>query len=208
MKMFQKEYIKNLPDCYKKDKTSNNYKLLQIAKDSTDSFRGTLAEIQDSLDLNKVTGKTLDLYGEMVGQSRGLANDEQYRMLIVTRIMRNLSNGSHKSVVGALSLILNCSSSEISLIDTENKSCSVTMSNIDLRVVQAAGMSTSQFTQIVKALLPVGVVVEPFNFDGTFTFSDVDNEYDEETGFSNDEGTIGGYLGVLSQEANDTILPI
>lgn len=208
MKLFQKEYIKNLPDCYRKDTSSNNYKLLQVAKESTDSFRDTLAEIADSLDLNNVTGKTLDLYGEMVGQSRGMANDEQYKMLIITRIMRNLSNGSHKGVVNALSSILNCDPSEISLIDTEDKSCSVTMSNIDLRVVQAAGMSTSQFTQIIQTLLPVGVAIEPFNFDGTFAFSNVENEYDEEAGFSNAEGTIGGYLGVLSRDTNDTILPI
>lgn len=209
MKMFQSEYIKNLPDCYAKDKDSNNYKLLSIAKYSIDKSRAENEKIYESLDLNKATGKTLDLYGEMVGQSRGLANDEQYRILIKTRLMRNLSNGSNKSIVASLATILNCKMSEISLSDKSDAPCTVTLSKVNLYSVQAAGLTTKQFESILKTLLPVGVVFETFSYDGTFEFSETESEYDESKGFCDVEGgTIGGYLGALSSDDDSTILPI
>lgn len=208
MKLYQEEYIKNLPDSYRKDKDSNNCKLLELAKYSVEDLRKTLQQLVDSLDLNNATGKTLDLYGEMLGQNRGLSTDEQYRMLIKTRIMRNLSNGSNKSVVNSLAAILNCNSSEISIQDTENKTCSVSISSIPLETVLLAGMSTKQFEALIKTLMPVGVTFEQFAYDGTFTFSDLENEYNETEGFSDvEEGTIGGYLGVLSGDENGVILP-
>ena len=36
----------------------------------------------DCLDLNQASGKTLELYGDTMGQRRGLLNDEQYRYMI------------------------------------------------------------------------------------------------------------------------------
>lgn len=209
MKLFQTEYIKNLPDCYAKGRESNNYKLLSIAKYCIDKSRLENEQIYESLDLNKATGKTLDLYGEMVGQSRGLANDEQYRILIKTRLMRNLSNGSNKSIVASLATILNCEPSEISITDKEDESCTIVLSNINLHTVQEAGLTTAQFETLIKTLLPVGVKFEPFSYDGTFTFSDNENEQSDTEGFCDIEGgTIGGYLGILSSDENNTVLPI
>lgn len=209
MKDFQEEYIKNLPDCYRKDKDSNNYKILQLAGHSVEGIKEVLTDIDGSLDLNKATGKTLDLYGDMVGQSRGRANDKQYLMLIKTRIMRNLANGSNKSVVNCLSSILNCDPSEISIKDTPNKPCTVTISNIPLQTVLEADMTTTQLLSLIKTLMPVGIVFETVSFDGTFSFSDSENEQSTTEGFCDVEGgTIGGFFGLLSSDEDNTVLPI
>ena len=209
MKMFQEELIKNLPDCYRKDEESNNYKLLNIFDYYIEKMRSAAEETREKIKLDNATGKTLDLYGEMVGQVRGQATDDQFRMLIKTKIVRNICSGSHKSMVDSLAAILNCKSSDISIKDTPDKMCSVTIGNVPLGAVLTAGMSTSQFEMLIKSLLPAGVTFEPFTYDGTFTFSTVDNEYNEAEGFSDVEGgDIGGYLGVVAGAENDIILPI
>lgn len=209
MKMFQEELIKNLPDSYRKDKDSNNYKLLSIFDYYIEKMRSSAEEMREKIKLDNATGKTLDLYGEMVGQVRGQATDDQYRMLIKTKIVRNLCSGSHKSTVDSLAAILNCKPSDISVKDTPNKMCSVTIGNIPLGTVLTAGLSTSQFEMLFKSLLPVGITFERFTYDGTFSFAATEGEQSETEGFTDIEGgTIGGYLGTFSINADDIVLPI
>lgn len=208
MKLFQETLIDNLPDCYKKDKGSNNYKLLELSKKNVDAFRECLISIENSLNLNNARGATLDLYGKLVGQSRGLATDEQYILLIKTRIMRNLANGSNKGVVGALCAALNCKQSQVHITDTDNP-CEVLIT-VPLGSIIEAELTVKQFNQLVKSILPVGVVLSANTiYEGTFEFSAAENEQDETAGFCDVEGgTIGGYFGALSSEENETVLPI
>ena len=77
----------NLPDAYAKAPTSNNYKILEIERRESEFLREGLKNIESILDINNATGKTLDLYGGRVGQKRGLATDDQYRVLILARII-------------------------------------------------------------------------------------------------------------------------
>lgn len=107
----------NLPDVFAKDPNSNNYKILEIVRRESVILRGRSAFVESILDISNASGKTLDLYGERVGQKRGLATDDQYRVLILARILRNLSNGSYNSVVKCLSMIFNCDPSEIHFED-------------------------------------------------------------------------------------------
>lgn len=208
MKLFQETLIDNLPDCYKKDKGSNNYKLLELSKKNVDAFRECLISIENSLNLNNARGATLDLYGKLVGQSRGLATDEQYILLIKTRIMRNLANGSNKGVVDALCAILNCKQSQVHITDTDNP-CEVLIT-VPLGSIIEAELTVKQFNQLVKSILPVGVVLSANTiYEGTFEFSAAENEQDETAGFCDVEGgTIGGYFGALISEENETVLPI
>ena len=98
-KRFDKDnYAKNLPDAFAKNPESNNYKILEIEHTAQVDMLKTLHEIYECLNLEKATGKTLDRYGDRVGQIRGAATDEQYRTMIKARMLRNLTNGSYKSV--------------------------------------------------------------------------------------------------------------
>lgn len=208
MKLYQENHINNLPDYYNKEKTSNNYKILELSDYNVTKLRKTLKDIENSLNLNNAKGKTLDYYGELVGQSRGLATDEQYILLIKTRILRNLVNGSNKSITDALCAILDCEKSQMYITETTNP-CEITIT-LSLGTIISAELTVKQFNRLIQTLIPVGVVLSPNSlYEGTFEFSAIENEYDENAGFCDVEGgTIGGYFGALSSEKNETVLPI
>lgn len=201
------EHIKNLPDVFKKTKDSNNYKILEIERYAVNKFRAVLQELRDSLDLDLATGKTLDFYGELVGQDRGVANDDQYRLLIKTKIARNLSNGSYNSVIENIAKTLKCDKSEITISETDTPLV-VELGGIPLDTIIKADLTAAQVTALVKSLLPVGVTLGSFLFEGTFEFAETESEYDEEKGFSDNEGTIGGYLGMTASDGQERVLPI
>lgn len=206
---FNKEnHAKNLPDVYKQSTDSNNYKILELERVTCISLREALQEINQILDLDNASGKTLDFYGERVGQPRGKATDEQYLIMIKSKIMQNLCNGSHKSIIDSICMTFNCEPSEVILKDDQNNTCAVVISSLPLNIINKAGLTTEQTVAMIKRLLPVGVTLTSFLFDGTFEFSDSESDYDETKGFSDDSGTIGGYLGVTQSDTTDEVLPI
>lgn len=189
--------VKNLPDVYCKSDDSNNAKILQIEKRAMDKLRDAIREIDDSLDLDKATGATLDLYGDMVGQPRGKAIDSQYRLLIKTRIIRNLANGDYNGIVNLLSLIFGCAPAEIVLTELDEP-CKVRMEALPIAVLNAMVINVNTAVQIIKELLPVGVMLESAEFTGTFEFSGgTELVYDADAGFGDIDQTIGGYLGYM-----------
>lgn len=208
MKFFQEEFIKNFPDCYNKQPTSNNYKLMELLKYDNEKFRMVLQELADSLNLENATGYTLNLYGDMVGQNRGLANDEQYKVLIKTKLTRNRCNADYKSIVNCVCQILNCSPSDILLEEIENQ-CAVRAEFVPLEKILAADLTPSQFTQILNSLLPAGITLESSLYSGTFMFSDSEMEASTDAGFCQNEGEdYGGYFGILSDDESTVVLPI
>lgn len=198
----------NLPDAYKKTKDSNNFKILEIERCQVNDFRQTLQQLSDCLDIDNATGKTLDLYGEMVGQPRGLATDDQYLIMIKARIMRTLSNGCYESIMNAICMTFGCSPSLVYIKESEQP-CVVEAVSLPLDIIMRSGLTVSQTNEIVRRMLPVGVRLETSLFEGTFEFAENEGEYDEEAGFNDVEnGTMGGYFGALGEDKNETILPI
>lgn len=197
---------KNLPDAYSKANDSNNAKILAIEKSALDSLRETINAIYESLDINNARGKTLDLYGEMVGQARGVATDEQYIVLIKNRIIRNLSNADHASIVNAICITFGCDPSEILLTETEG-ACSVRLEGIPFDAINRNNLDANTAIQIARLLMPVGVTFESLNFNGTFEFGGDSLVYDEEAGFADEAQTIGGYLG-LAPDTGKVDLPV
>lgn len=194
----RKNHAKNLPDSYKKTKDSNNYKILEVERLACAKLRETLYEIDSILDINNATGKTLDLYGERVGQSRNGATDEKYLCMIKAKIMQNLSNGSIPSIQRALCAIFDCDPSQVSITNGD-KPCTVVVSNLPLETITKAGFSIEQAEKIVQSLLPVGVNLETFMIEGTFVFAENDGLIDANVGFSDVDGGTGGYFGTLDE---------
>lgn len=209
MKQFDDQnYVNNLPDCYEKSKTSNNYKILSIEKYSIDGVNKDISDIFDSLNLNNATGKTLDLYGEMLNQPRGVATDDQYILLIRSKIMRNLSSGDYRGVVNAICHTFECDASEVLIIE-KDEPCVVELVVLPLKVIVKAGLTTKQTVAMVKQLLPIGITLESFLFEGTFAFADNETSQDNKAGFCDvEDGIIGGYFGILYGEDDEPILPI
>lgn len=210
MKAFQDDHVKNLPDVYRKDKGSNNSKILQIEKDAVNDFRKSLNEIDHILNIENATGKTLDMYGERIGQKRGSATDEQYLALIKTKITQNLANGTHKSVVEGIAFALKCDPSEIALTDGEAP-CSIEVKSLPLETITKAGFTAEQVVALINRMIPCGGKLSSFMFEGTFEFCESESAMvvDEEAGFCDVEGgNIGGYFGVTTGDSSVSDLPI
>lgn len=209
MKQFDDlNHANNLPDYYKKSEASNNYKILAVEKFPIDNFETDLSNVFKSLDLDSANGKTLDLYGEMLEQPRGTATDEQYILMIRSKIMRNLSGGDYPSVLNAICNTFKCEPSQVCIVEKDDP-CTVELVVMPLDIINKAGMTTKQTVAMIQRLLPVGITLESYLFEGTFSFSNSETEYNETAGFCDIEGgTIGGFFGILYGEDNEPILPI
>lgn len=198
--------VKNLPDAYCKKADSNNAKILEIEKIALDTLRREVSAIFDSLDIDKAYGKTLDLYGEMIGQARGVATDEQYRVLMKSRLVRNLSDADHASIVRAICVTFNCDPSEV-LLTEPGEPCVVKLEGLPIAKLNESNIDIETAARIVYNLIPAGVYMEALNFSGTFEFGTTELEYDAESGFGDIDQTIGGYLGLLS-DSQGSNLPV
>lgn len=197
---------KNLPDAYSKGDNSNNAKILEIEKSASDGLRKAIGDINDSLDIDKAYGKTLDLYGEMLGQLRGPTTDEQYRVLIRNKIFRNFSNADYNSIVRAICSTFGCEPSDIILTELDEP-CKVKLEGLPISKLTESNIDINTAVQIVYGLIPAGVLLEAVNFSGTFEFSGgTELVYDEAKGFADEAQTIGGYLGLMagSSASDDT----
>lgn len=159
---------KNLPDAYKKDSSSNNFKILELERATNVEYRAILYEINDILNIDNATGATLDMYGKKYGQARGKATDAQYRIMIKSKVVRGWCNGSYKNIVDALAKTFSCSVDNILI--RESGDMAVSLDKIPLSAIINAGFSTAQAEKIVKNILPVGVELESVLFEGTFEF--------------------------------------
>ncbi|MDL2253305.1 DUF2612 domain-containing protein [Ruminococcaceae bacterium OttesenSCG-928-I18] len=205
-------YVDRLPSCYARDPESNNAKMLSIGMQAIDEAYLDLEDTEEMVDLNIAYGKTLDLYGQMVEQGRGALDDTQYRYLIRNRIVRNFVRGDYESVVHCITDMFEVTPEDITIGDDPELSGVARITRLPFSVLQRAGLTASQAIEMIEQLLAVGVRVEADNFEGTFEFSDANEEYDEDTGFSDnidpDLQSMGGYLGFAPGEDEDTPLPI
>lgn len=201
-------YAKNLPDSFVKDKDSNNYKILENERYVVEEHLNDLYGIYEILNIDNAYGKTLDIYGERVGQPRGLATDSQYILMIKAKIMRSLGNGTYPSVLKSLCMTFGCNAEQVYIMETEEP-CQVKMVTLPLDILNTSGMTVNQVTQLIKSILPICITIDSLSLEGTFEFSDGENDYDETKGFCDAEGgSIGGYLGYMSSDENEPILPI
>lgn len=199
--------VKRLPDSYAKSENSNNYKLLMLNELAVEDAKADLWAIFDARAIENATGRTLDHIGEMVVQKRGTMTDDQYRYVILTKVGMNTGQGNYESVMDTLTRVFNCTAQDIIILDGNN-SCEVVVQKFPLEVLIDANFTSLQAVEFIKQLLPAGVAVNAENFQGTFEFADTADVYDETAGFANIEQTIGGYLGLLlGDDENSPVLP-
>lgn len=200
--------VNKLPDSYAKGTESNNYKLLNLNEQAIADVKADAQAVFDALDIEKATGRTLELYGEMLGQKRGALNDVQYRFMIFTRLGINIAQGNYDTVISNAKQIFKCEASDIVLRDGVNP-CTVEIEKFPLEVLINAGFSSTQAVEMLETLLPIGITINNANFDGTFEFADTADVYDETAGFGDIEQTIGGYLGLLlGDDSESPVLPL
>lgn len=92
-----------LPERYRKPTTKQLY---YVVFKGFNDIQDAITSVQDSRDIDKATGKTLDLIGGNVGQIRIDEDDDLYRLLIKTRIIANLSNGDIPVINKVMSILV------------------------------------------------------------------------------------------------------
>jgi len=162
MKFFQEEYIKNLPDCYNKNPTSNNQRIMALLQHDATKFQSVLQELDDHLDLDGASGYTLDLFGEMYKQPRGGMTDEQYRIAIRQKMAIYMCKSDYNSIVNVLSFIVGVPPEYFLLEDAETGG-NVCVKKFPYDNLQAAGITVAQAWRILETLLPAGVRSVGFN---------------------------------------------
>ena len=191
-----KEFKYNAPDAFKKDKDSNNYKLLHLDNEIENGVEKVFSDLNLLLDIDNATGIYLDDYGNMFLVNRGNNSDDKYRIRIKGQIGQNFTDGTHNKVTDVLAGILECSPSDIKLTTGETTG-TVKIDGIPLEILIDTGFTIEQINDLIEALLPLGVHIKSYNYIGTFEFSASEKEYDENKGFANNERSIGGFFGIL-----------
>ena len=164
-----------------------------------------------------VKNKTLDLYGERVGQVRGAASDNQYLRMIKSKVFRNLSDGTYPSVIRAICLTFGCGAEDVKILpktdeDGSPVSCVVEAVKLPLKNIEQSALSLEQVIELIKSLLPVCVDLEATYFEGTFEFAkdeEAAKAQAPQSGFNVSEETdSGGYFGQIYSDDNAPVLPI
>lgn len=207
-----KEWISKLTDQYFKNENTGIGKLFFIVDTEIEQLKTTFKTTEEWRSLNNAQGTTLDLMGENINQPRGRASDDVYRIMIRGKEALNQSDGTFDSILRVLSAAVDCDPSEINMYSLkergENEPAALIITKAPIDALNRVGMSPSQFVQLAQRSTLAGVRVDSANFQGTFSFGPVPMEKNSEKGFSDVEGTTGGYLGAVSVPGDDSELPI
>lgn len=204
--------IKRLTDVFAKSPDSNIGKLIGIMTEQLQELEQTFERVRAWRDIDQAEGTTLDRIGSNVGQPRGVATDQVYRILIKSKIARNLSTGDINTIIRVLSTALDCEPNEVRITELYNdplepEPAALSLIQVPLSKINEIGMSPYQFGRIVQRTVAAGVRVSVIELTGTFAFGD-DTVTDNEAGFADLDGTVGGYLGAAYSPENDPDLPI
>lgn len=195
------DLIDKLTDVYNKKPDSNIGKLCAIVAGQLQLVEDTLNQIQDWRQINFAEGATLDRIGENVVQTRGAATDEVYRVLLKSKIARNLSKTDINTIIRVLSVALDADPSDIRINEMFSdpqapEPAAISVTQVPIERLLNIGLGLEQFGQIVQKTVAAGVRVGVIELSGTFAFADGTGEQlDDAAGFSDEAGQIGGYFG-------------
>jgi len=198
--------LRRLTDNYSKDPDSNVGKLLNIAAAEIEELEETADKIRLWRDIDEAEGVTLDRIGHNVQQWRGQATDPVYRILIKSKIARNLSDGSINTIIEVLAITLDTEPENIAISELWETEPAAIQVDVPTALLNEVGFSFTQFGRLVNRIVAAGVRANVL-LQGTFEFSDT-LVTDAEAGFSDEQQEIGGYLGAVYDPADDPDLPI
>jgi hypothetical protein len=206
------DMIRRLTDNYKKDSESNIGKLLNIVASELEDTKEAINKTGLYRDIDQAAGATLDRIGLNVQQFRGQATDPVYRILIKSKISRNLSDGSINTLIRVLSITLDINPNQIQVRELWQDATpepAALFLNVPSESLNAVGFSLIQFGRLVNRIVAAGVKANVL-LQGTFSFSSIEkeSEFDEDKGFTDLDQIVGGYLGTVYDPANDPDLPL
>lgn len=210
----RKRLVEYLPDAYAKKITSFLSKFFETIEPEFAELRKTFERIEAWRNIDNAEGAVLDEIGYELGQPRGMATDEIYRIMLKSKTARDLSTGDRNTIIDVIAMALNADKSEIGILETwmdpdNPEPAGISLMKIPVRRLVEVGMSGKQFIQFVAAAVAAGVNVRQIELTGTFEYADGPDEFDEEAGFSDvNEPDVGGYYGELFEPDYDQDLPL
>lgn len=204
--------IRLLPDVYKKDSTSFIAELIKIIERINTNIMETYDKAEKWRCIDEAKGTTLDLMGLRVGQKRGTATDEIYRVLIKARIARNNSDGTINSIIEALALSLSTTPDTIKIkpLYTEGKPLSLRIEGIPITALNKVGLTIQEFGSLAQSIASAGISVTSIDLSGTFSLSSKPNELEQslDFGLAPLDQSRGGTLGSAFNPGDNADLPI
>ncbi|OMF28296.1 hypothetical protein [Paenibacillus sp. FSL H8-0259] len=209
-----KDMLRRFADTYNKSPNSNLGKLIGILHGELAALDDTFTHIREWRSIDNAQGTTLDRIGTNVVQPRGAATDEVYRVLLKSKIARNLSKTDINTIITVLAIALDCDYSDIKIQEKysdplEPEPAAINLIRVPVRRLNEVGMSPLQFARIIQKTVAAGVRVAQIELAGTFALS---SQYavleTSPLGLGNPEMTTGGELGEVYVPGNDYPLPI
>ncbi|MFC2948524.1 DUF2612 domain-containing protein [Virgibacillus sediminis] len=197
----------------RKDPDSNLRKLMTIFSEQLQDLENTNAKIKEWRDIDNAEGQGLDQIGEIVRQSRGVASDEIYRVLLKAKNAQAYSDGAVNSVIKVISIALDIEPTQFKVTPKWNdadepEEAAVKVLEVPVHRLNEVGLTTSQFSVLVQRTLSAGVRLDSIELSGTFSFGGIPIENDANAGFADIDGTTGGYFGTVFIPATDEELPL
>ena len=155
-----KQLVSLFTDHFRKDEESNTYKLMQLFSEELQLLEETNNRIIEWRNIDKAEGKQLDLIGQNVVQPRGTATDEVYRIMLKTKIARNLADGTLNGLITAIAYVLQVDKKEIKVTemwDLLNQPACIAVEAIPLDKINNAGLTANEFEDILRSLVSAGV---------------------------------------------------
>jgi hypothetical protein len=209
-----KDMLSRFADVFNKNPSSNIGKLIGILYGQMDELNTLLEKVHEWRDIDQAQGTTLDRIGQNVIQPRGVATDEVYRVLLKSKIARNLSKTDMNTIIRVLALALDCDYKDIQIQEkfsdpNEPEPASLSLIRMPMKRLNEVGMSPRQFAKIIEKTVAAGVSVAQFELAGTFLLSSIYEGIQQDAfGLSDPDMTIGGTLGEVYVPGNDYGLPI
>ncbi len=199
---------------FNKNPNSNIGKLIGILYAQMDELNTSLEKVREWRDIDKAQGSTLDRIGQNVIQPRGAATDEVYRVLLKSKIARNLSKTDINTIIRVLALALDCDYKDIRIQEkfsdlNDPEPASLSLIRMPMKRLNEVGMSPSQFAKIIQKTVAAGISVAQIELAGTFLLSSIYEGLQQDVyGLSDPDMTVGGTLGEVYVPGNDYGLPI
>lgn len=155
-----KELVSLFTDHFRKDRESNTHKLMQLFSDELQLLENTNNRIIEWRDIDNAEGKTLDLIGQNVVQPRGTASDEIYRIMLKTKVARNLADGTLNGLISAIAYVLQIDKREVQVSemwDLVGMPAALAVEAIPLEKIINANLTTDEFEIILSSLVAGGV---------------------------------------------------
>ncbi|MFD1777002.1 hypothetical protein [Paenibacillus rhizophilus] len=209
-----KDMLRRFADTYNKDPVSNLGKLIGILHEQLTAVNDTLETVRSWRSIDAAQGTTLDKIGSNVVQPRGASTDEVYRVLLRSKIARNLSKADINTIIQVLALALDCEYSDIRIQEkyadvSEPEPAAINLVSVPAARLNEVGMSPGQFVQIVQKTVSAGVRVATVDLSGTFALSSQYSVLETSSlGLADTSMTTGGQLGEVYVPGDDYPLPI